>query len=59
MSYHPQDIADARDWLKDLVGDPEAVDLANDDRVVRVVAQRFPGGMPAFIAELDRPGGAS
>jgi hypothetical protein len=59
VSYPPQDIADARDWLKDLVGDPEAVDLADDDRVVRVVAQRFPGGMPAFIAELDRVGDES
>lgn len=53
MTYPPQDIADARDWLKDVVDDPAAVDLANDDRVVRVVARLYPGGMRALIADFD------
>jgi hypothetical protein len=53
VTYPPQDIADARDWLKDVVDDPAAVDLANDDRVVRVVARLYPGGMRALIADFD------
>lgn len=57
MRYSQQDIAEARDWLKDVVDDPANVDLAVDDRVVRVVARLYPGGMRALIADFD--GGAS
>lgn len=57
MRYSTEDIAEARDWLKDVVDDPANVDLANDDRVVRVVDRIYPGGMRAAIKDFG--GGAS
>jgi hypothetical protein len=56
VTYRPQDIAEARDWVKDCVGDPDNVDHADDDRVVRAVNRMYPDGMDAFVAEC---GGAS
>lgn len=52
MRYSSEEIAEARDWLKDVVDDPANIDLANDDRIVRVVARLYPGGMPGMLADF-------
>jgi hypothetical protein len=46
------DVAEARAWCEDTVADPEVVEDATDDEVLRHVARHYEGGLPAFRAAL-------
>lgn len=45
------DVAEARAWCEDVVADPEAVEDATDDEVLRHVARHYCGGLAAFMAD--------
>jgi hypothetical protein len=44
-------VDEARRWVADCVDDPEHVDGASDERVMRYVRDHYEGGVIAFAAD--------
>lgn len=51
--WDPELVADARAWIADVVGNPEDVEDASDDEIVRHVRRNYSGGWDAFVADAS------
>lgn len=50
--WDPELVADARAWIEDVVENPEDVEDASDDEIVRHVRRNYSGGWAAFVADM-------
>ncbi len=50
--YPPELLQDAREWIADVVGNPEDVDDASDDECILWVRRNYSGGWSAFVADM-------